>query len=124
MKTISTPNAPRPAGHYSQGIVSGNLLFVSGQLPVDPVSGEKKTGSIEEQTTQALKNVQAVLEAAGSGLDRVVKTTVYVSDIQLWDRVNKVYAEFFGKHKPARAIVPTCKLHFGFQVEIEAVAVI
>ena len=122
MKSVFTPKAPRPAGHYSQGMISGNLVFVSGQLPIDPETGEKVLGDIEDQTLQALKNVKAVLEAAGSGLDRVVKTTVYVSDIQLWDRVNRVYAQFFGDHKPARAVVPTRNLHFGFQVEIEAVA--
>jgi 2-iminobutanoate/2-iminopropanoate deaminase len=124
MIEISTPNAPQPAGHYAQAIVHNGLVYVSGQLPVDPASGEKRLGSIEEQARQALENVAAILEAAGSGLDRVLKTTVYVSDIALWGRVNAVYAAFFGGHRPARAVVPTRELHYGFQVEIEAVAAV
>jgi 2-iminobutanoate/2-iminopropanoate deaminase len=100
------------------------LVYVSGQLPVDPQTGEKRVGTIEEQTSQALQNVAEILKAAGSDLDRVVKATVYISDISLWDRVNSVYAEFFGDHRPARAIVPTRDLHFGFQIEIEVVAAV
>jgi len=122
MEVISTPNAPKPAGHYSQAIVHNNLVYVSGQLPIDPTSGEKRIGSIEEQTEQALKNLSEILEAAGSSLNQVIKTTVYISDIELWDRVNAVYARFFGEHRPARAVVPTRNLHFGFQIEIEAIA--
>ena len=122
MKYIQTPNAPGPAGHYSQAIVHRGLVYVSGQLPVDPATGVKRTGSIEEQTLQALENIKAILEAAGSDLGRVLKTTVYVSDIQLWDRVNAVYARFFGDHKPARAVGPTRELHYGFKIEIEAIA--
>jgi len=124
MKEILTPDAPRPAGHYSQAIVHDNIAYVSGQLPVDPRSGEKRIGTIEEQTEQALRNLFAILRAAGSDIDRVIKTTVYVSDIELWDRVNAVYARLFGEHRPARAVVPTRALHFGFQIEIEAVAVV
>jgi 2-iminobutanoate/2-iminopropanoate deaminase len=119
---ISTPNAPKPAGHYSQAIVHNNLVYVSGQLPIDPESGEKRIGSIEEQTEQALKNLSEILLAAGSNLNQVLKTTVYISDIELWDRVNAIYARFFGEHHPARAVVPTRNLHFGFQIEIEAIS--
>lgn len=122
MKTISTSSAPAPAGHYSQAVVHGGLVFVSGQLPIDPLTGEKRIDSIEEQTRQALKNVAAILTAANSSLDNVLKVTVYVSDIDLWGRVNEVYAEFFGEHRPARAVVPTRELHHGFQIEIEAIA--
>jgi 2-iminobutanoate/2-iminopropanoate deaminase len=122
MEMISTPNAPKPAGHYSQAIVHNNLVYVSGQLPIDPESGEKRIGSIEEQTEQALKNLSEILLAAGSNLNQVLKTTVYISDIELWDRVNAVYARFFGEHRPARAVVPTRNLHFGFQIEIEAIS--
>lgn len=124
MHPISTDNAPAPAGHYSQGMIHGGLVYVSGQLPIDPTSGKPRVGSIEEQTRLAIANVASVLEAVGSGLDRVIKTTVYVSDIGLWGRVNEVYAECFGRHRPARAVVPTRDLHFGCQVEIEAVAAI
>jgi len=122
MEVISTPNAPKPAGHYSQAIVHNNLVYVSGQLPLDPKTGEKRIGSIEEQTEQALKNLSEILKAAGSNLNQVMKTTVYISDIELWDRVNAVYSRFFGEHRPARAVVPTRNLHFGFQIEIEAIA--
>jgi len=122
MQTVLTKDAPKPAGHYSQAVVANNIVYVSGQLPIDPTALQKTVGPIEEQAAQALKNVKAVLEAAGSDLDHVIKTTVYVSDIALWGRVNDVYAEFFGEHRPARAVVPTRGLHFGYQIEIEAIA--
>jgi len=124
MIEISTQNAPKPAGHYSQAIAHNHLVYVSGQLPIDPQTGEKLIGSIEEQTQQALKNVSEILKAAGSDVRQVLKTTIYVSDIAMWDRVNAVYARFFGEHRPARAVVPTRNLHFGFQVEIEAIAAV
>jgi 2-iminobutanoate/2-iminopropanoate deaminase len=122
IKTISTPNAPQPAGHYSQGVVYNGLVFVAGQLSIDPRTGEKKLGSIEEQTEQALSNVSEILKAAGSDLSRVLKMTVYVSDINLWGTVNSVYARVMGEHRPARAVIPTGDLHHGFLIEIEAVA--
>ncbi len=124
METIFTPDAPKPGGHYSQAVVHNGFVFVSGQLPVDPDTGEKNLGSIEEQTELVLKNTAAILEAAGSGIDRIIKTTVYVSDIGLWDRVNAVYTEFMGDHRPARAVVPTRELHFGFQIELETIAAV
>lgn len=124
MKVISIPECPAPAGHYSQGIVHNGLVYVSGMLAVDPKTGDKKLGSVEEQTLQALENVDAVLRAAGSARDKVLKCTCYVADIELWGRVNAVYAEFFGDHKPARAVVPTRELHFGFLVEIECIAAV
>jgi len=124
MQTISTNTAPTPAGHYSQAMVHNGLIYVSGQLPIDPESGKPRIGSIEEQTHLAIANLASILEAAGSDLSRVIKTTVYVSDIDLWGRVNMVYAECFGKHRPARAVVPSRDLHFGCQVEIEAVATV
>jgi len=122
MKEIFTPKAPKPAGHYSQAVIHGNIIYVSGQLPIDPVTGEKRLGSIEEQTEQVLKNISEILIATGSDIDHVIKTTVYISDIQLWDRLNEVYGKFFGKHRPARAVVPTKDLHYGFHIEIEAIA--
>lgn len=122
MKFIETPNAPSPAGHYSQAVEFNDLIFVSGQLPVNPETNEKVLGTIDEQTHQALKNVKAILKAAGSNLQNVIKVTVYISDIALWGNVNKIYATYFGDHKPARAIVPTRELHHGFKIEIEAVA--
>ena len=119
---INTPNAPTPGGHYSQATVYNGLVFVAGQLSIDPKTGEKKLGSIEEQTEQALGNVHAILKAAGSDWDRVLKMTVFISDINLWDAVNKVYSRILGEHRPARAVIPCGPLHYGFLIEIEAVA--
>ena len=124
MKPISTPNAPQPAGHYSQAVVHNGLVFVSGQLPIDPENGERILGSIEKQTEQVKKNVKAIPEAAGSSLDRVLKVTIYISDMELWGKVNSVYAEFFADHRPARAVVPTRELHYGFKVEMEVIAAV
>jgi 2-iminobutanoate/2-iminopropanoate deaminase len=119
---IETKNAPAAGGHYSQAVVHNGLVFVSGQLSIDPQTGEKKLGSIEEQTEQALKNVEAILKAANSDFGRLLKMTVYVADIELWAAVNKVYARVLGEHRPARAVIPTGKLHYGFLIEIDAVA--
>ncbi|HEY0679008.1 MAG TPA: Rid family detoxifying hydrolase, partial [Chitinophagaceae bacterium] len=120
MEFILTEGAPKPAGHYSQATVHGDLIFVAGQLSIDPTNGQRMNGPIEEQTLQALKNLRAILLAAGSDTSHVLKTTVFISDIELWGSVNKVYGEFFGDHKPARSIVPTKELHHGFLIEIEA----
>lgn len=119
---VHTQDAPAPAGHYSQAVVYNGLVFVAGQLAIDARTGEKRLGSIEEQTEQALKNVGEILKAAGSDLSRVLKMTVYISDIGLWGRVNEVYARVLGGHRPARAVIPTRELHHGFLIEIEAVA--
>lgn len=124
MRQIATDRAPEPAGHYAQAVVHGGLVYVSGQLAVDPRTGERRLGSVEEQTQQALENVAAILDAAGSGVEHVLRTTVYVADISAWDRVNAVYTEFFGDHRPARAVVPTRELHYGFLVEIAAIAAV
>ena len=124
MKAILTDKAPIPAGHYSQAIVHNGLVYVSGQLPIDPRTGEKQTGSIEDQTRLVLQNLSAILETSGSSLHRVLQVTVYISDISLWGKVNEVYAEILGEHKPARAIVPTRELHFGFKIEVAAVAAV
>ena len=119
---IETKNAPAAGGHYSQAVVHNGLVFVSGQLSIDPQTSEKKLGSIEEQTEQVLKNVEAILKAGNSDFSRVLKMTVYVADIELWAAVNKVYARVLGEHRPARAVIPTGKLHYGFLIEIDAVA--
>lgn len=124
IEKVLTHNAPQPAGHYSQAVVHSGIVYVAGQLPVDPETGERRIDSIEDQTEQALKNLFEILRAAGSDIDHVLKTTVYISDIELWGRVNVVYARLFGDHRPARAVVPTRNLHFGFQVEIEAIAAV
>ena len=119
---VHTQDAPAPAGHYSQAVVYNGLVFVAGQLAIDPRTGEKRLGSIEEQTEQALKNVAGILKAAGSDLSRVLKMTVYISDIGLWGRVNEVYARVMGEHRPARAVIPTKELNHGFLIEVDAVA--
>ena len=124
MDEIKSQAAPKPAGHYAQAVVHMGLVFVSGQLPVDPNKGVGQVGSIEAQTRQVLANLEAILTEAGCRKQDVLKTTVYIADISLWDRVNEVYARFFGSHRPARAVVPSRELHFGYQVEIEAIAAI
>lgn len=121
MRFISTSGAPSPAGHYSQAVESNGLVYVSGQLPIDPLSGRHIVGTIEEQAAQALRNLAVVLEAGGSSMERVVRTNVYIADISLWPQVNAVYARAFGQHRPARSVVPTQALHYGFLIEIDAI---
>lgn len=122
MKMVETPHAPGPAGHYSQAIVHGGLVFVAGQLPHDVTTPGRPAGEVEEQTERALRNVEAILEAAGSGLERLLSVTVYVADLSLWPRVNAAYARLLGAHRPARAVVPVKELHHGYLVEVQAVA--
>ena len=124
MKKISTDDALKPSGHYTQAIVNNGVVYVSGQLPFDWKTGDPIKGSVGEQTAATLTNLSRVLEAAGSGMERAIRCTVYIPDIADWDEVNAVYAEHFGSHKPARAIVPTGPLHFGFKIEIDAIAAI
>lgn len=125
MNSIAAADAPAPGGHYAHAMVHNGVVYVSGQLPIEPGTGRRLSDApVEEQTERVLQNIAAILRAAGSDVDRVLKTTVYVSDIALWDRVNTVYAAFFGSHRPARAVVPTRDLHFGFLVEIEAIAAV
>lgn len=122
MKTIQPSNQPIPKGHYSPGIEHHGVIYVSGQLPMDLETREPFTGAIEEQTELALRNVEAVLQAAGSDLSRVLQMTIYVSDMELWGRVNETYARVMGEHRPARAMIPVKELHFGTQIEIQAIA--
>ena len=122
MKSIFTKNAPAPLGAYSQAIVDGSTVYVSGQLPIDIENPDKSIGSIEEQTTKTLENLEAVLIAAGSDRNHVLKTTIYITDLALWPLANAAYGAFFKDHKPARAAVPVTGLPKGYQIEIEAVA--
>ena len=122
MREIRTPHAPQPAGHYSQAFAHNEVVYVSGQLPIDPQTGEKCLGPVEEQTRVVLRNLSKILEAANSSLKQVLTVTLYIADIRLWDRVDKVYAESFTSHRPARVVVPTPELHFGFQIEVAAIA--
>lgn len=122
MRTVTTPNAPIPAGHYSQAVVHDGLVFVSGQLGVDIKRPGHTPDDIELQTEFALRNVANILVAAGSDLPHVLSMTIYVSDMSDWGRVNEIYARVMGTHKPARAIVPVKDLHYGFGIEIQCVA--
>ncbi|MBM6616967.1 RidA family protein [Bacillus suaedaesalsae] len=111
-------------GHYALATVHNDTVYVSGQFAIDPVTREKKFGTIEQETLQSLKNVELILEAAGSKKEHILRMTLYIPDVSLWDKVDAVYREFFGEHKPARTVVPTNELHFGFKIEIDAIAYI
>ena len=119
---IQTDHAPAAIGPYSQAIKTNGLIFASGQIPIDPRSGQFVEGGIREQTKQVLKNLAAVLEAAGSSLSRVVKTTVFLADMQEFGAMNEVYGEFFKQDPPARATVEAARLPRDARVEIEAIA--
>ena len=119
---ISTPNAPGAIGPYSQAVRSGNLLFLSGQIPLDPATCQLIAGDIAAQTERVLKNLAAILEAAGSGLDRVLKTTVYLKDLSEFGKMNEVYGRFFGEKPPARATVEVSRLPRDAAIEIDLVA--
>ena len=119
---IQTDNAPQAIGPYSQAVKITGLVFASGQIPIDPATGQFVPGGIEEQTEQVLKNLSAVLEAAGSSLDRVIKTTVFLADMQEFAAMNEVYGRFFTDEPPARATVEAARLPRDAKVEIEAIA--
>ena len=120
---VSTTDAPAAIGPYSQAIVTGDLIFTAGQVALDPATGELVGGEIKLQTARVLDNLAAVLDAAGSGLDRVVKCTVFLADFAEFAAMNEVYAQRFGQHRPARSTVGTSALPRGARIEIECVAV-
>jgi 2-iminobutanoate/2-iminopropanoate deaminase len=119
---VHTDQAPAAIGPYSQAVVTDGWVFCSGQIPIDPATGALVEGSVAEQTHQVLRNLSAVLVAAGSSLDAVVKTTVFLSDMNTFAEMNEVYAEHFGDHRPARAAVQAAALPKFVDVEIECVA--
>ncbi len=121
-KHIQTPQAPRPIGPYSQGVIAQGLLFVSGQIPIDPATGEIVAGDIEAQTDRALKNVVAILKEAKMGPENVVKTTVFLADLADFPKMNEAYARVLGREPPARATIQAAGLPRGVLVEIEAIA--
>ena len=122
MNKISTPKAPAAIGPYSQAIEHGGMIYVSGQLPIDPATGKFAEGGTKELTRQSMNNISAILEAAGSGMNKVVKTTIFVQDLGEFGAINEAYAEFFGETAPARACVQAAALPKGAQLEIEAIA--
>ena len=123
MEIIETLKMPKSNGHYSQCIKHNGILYLSGQLPIDPAT-KAIPESIEEQTDMALKKVKLILNEAGSSIEKVLQMRIYISDIALWDKVNERYSAFFKDHKPVRSVIPTRDLHFGCLIEVEATAVI
>lgn len=122
-KEVRTLGAPAPVGPYSQAVIHRGVVYVSGQIPLDPATGDVVEGEIEEQVTRVLANLRAVLEAAGSGLERVLRTSIYLTDLSLFPRVNAVYErEFTGDPKPARSTVGVASLPLGVQIEVDAIA--
>ena len=121
-KVIKTDKAPKAIGPYSQGTIAGDLIFVSGQIPYDPIVGKMVEGPIKDQTEQCLKNVKGVLEAAGATLEDVVKCTVFLKDLDNFKEMNEKYSEFFKEDPPARAAVEVARLPKDVGVEIEAIA--
>ena len=123
-KIVRTTKAPAPIGPYSQGVMANGLLFASGQTPIDPQTGELIAGDIGAQTAQAIRNLQAVLEAAGSSLERVVKATVFLADMNDFAAMNEAYGRFFTQEPPARTTIQAAALPRDARVEIELIAVL
>ena len=122
MDFVVTERAPAARGHYSQAVVHAGIVYVAGQLPIVPSDPQAKLDGFERQAEQVLDNVQAILEASGSSLARVLKATVYIADIAHWPRFNELYARRMGTHRPARTVVPVVALHYGYLVEMDVVA--
>ncbi len=122
-QTISTPNAPQAIGPYSQAMKTNNLIFCSGQIPLKP-DGTMVEGGVKEQTKQVMENLKAVLETAGSNLDQIVKTTIYLTDLTDFQTINEIYGGYFKQNFPARATVQVAALPKGAKIEIEAVAIL
>lgn len=122
MEKIETKYSVRDGGHYTPGVKTGNLLYISGQLSIDPETGKPAGTTVREEAAQALKNMNLVLTEAGLTKEDVVQCRVYIPDVALWGELNEAYADYFGGHKPARVVVPTGPLYGGCRVEIEAVA--
>ncbi len=121
-QVVNTDQAPAAIGPYSQAVKVGEMVFVSGQIPIDPATGDIVQGDIKAQTRQVLTNLKAVLKAAGSSLEKAVKTTVYITNMDEFSQVNEVYSEFFTDQPPARACVEVSRLPKGVAVEIDAIA--
>jgi len=124
MEFIITERAPKPIGPYSQAVRAGNFVFISGQIPIDPKTGEIVREDIKTQAKRALENIKAIVETAGGSLKNIVKVNVYIKDIKLFGDFNAVYGEFFGEHKPARVVVEVSAIPKNALIEIEAIAYI
>jgi 2-iminobutanoate/2-iminopropanoate deaminase len=124
LEFVSTPDAPKAIGPYSQAVISNGFLFSAGQVALDPAKGELVSGGIAEQTTRALDNLRAILEEAGSGFSQVVKTTVFLVDMADFTAMNEIYGRVFGAHRPARSTVAVAALPRGARVEIEVIAAV
>lgn len=124
MKLVSTLGAPTARGHYSQAVVHAGIVYVAGQLPIVPGEPDKHLATFEDQARRVIDNVGAILAEAGSGLDLVVKATVYIADVAHWPAFNAIYAEKMGGHKPARTVVPVAGLHYGYLLEMDAIAAV
>lgn len=124
MKYCNHEGAPQTPAHYSAAVREGNTLYISGQLPLDPVTRKHCEGGIREQTLQALCNLEALVVQEGGSRGDILRTTAYIAHMDDWGAVNEVYREFFGDHKPARTIAAVPEIHFGFLVEIDGIAVI
>ncbi len=124
IERVNPPALSKPGGHYSHVVVHAGVAYVSGQLPIAPDGPLPPDASFERQARQVLANVRGAVEGAGSDLSRVLKCTVYVTDIADWPQFNRLYAEVFGEHRPARAVVPVSVLHYGYRVEMDAIAAV
>jgi reactive intermediate/imine deaminase len=124
MKALSTLGAPTARGHYSQAIVHDGIVYVAGQLPLVAGEPDRQLALFEEQARQVIDNVAVILLEAGSGIDLILKSTVYIADISHWPAFNAIYAEKLGAHKPARTVVPVAALHYGYLVEMDAIAAV
>ena len=122
MKIINKVKNLKSNGHYALGLIDDNRIYLSGQFSIDPETGKKKLGSMEEELEQVLTNIDLILKEAGSDKNKVLKVTVYINDLNQWKTVDQLYSNFFGKHTPARSVIALPELHYGFKVEIDVIA--
>jgi 2-iminobutanoate/2-iminopropanoate deaminase len=122
MEIIDNNLIPKANGHYSTAIKSNGILYVSGQLPISTDGSHHPDKNFEEQFEMVFQNIVTILEASGSSLEKVVKVTVYITDVQLWPKFNSLYAHFMGNHKPVRTVVPVSQLHYGYKLEVDLIA--
>lgn len=124
VSTVATQNVCHPMGHYSQATVHRGIVYVSGQLALRPDGSHMEDRPLEEQVRQALSNVLAIVQAAGGSAGSILKVTLYLVNVENWPVVNNIYKEFFGDHRPARSVVPVPALHYGYLIEIDAIAAV